>query len=339
VRHVATTRALPRVVVSVLLLVSLAACGEEPQPTDGQVEGKRMGGGLAQHISTSAAWTAPYRCSRFSTNIAGPNVEGVTWNSATKGLQVQPFGPSAKFATIADARAEGSTDIGPLERLRDSLNEQHVDVLVTLGGLGTDGASIERVLAALTTGADYLVLAMPGDRESFPAHRLAVASLAKRGMRILDASRYRLTQIGGLRLVTMPGISKASHLIAGDDGCLHTDADVKDLRSSLAQSSAPTILLSYAPWRQQGESATDLGIGGVHTGEIALTPLRDSGAVSALIHGMLTSEGQVESGNIRLVQPPSSISSGSVSVDAPEPSALLLSVAGAKLSWKRLPVH
>jgi hypothetical protein len=252
---------------------------------------------------------------------------------------VQPFGPSAKFATIADARAQSSTDVGPLERLRDSLNEQRVDVLITLGGLGTDSASIERVLSALANGANYLVLAMPGDRESFDAHRLAVASLAKRGMRILDASRYRFTQLGGLRLVTMPGISKASHLIAGDDGCLHTDADVKELRSTLAQGSSPTILLSYAPWRQQGESATDLGIGGVHTGEIALTPLRDSGAVSALIHGMLTPEGEAESGNIRLVQPPSSIASGSVSAEAEEPSALLLSVAGAKLSWKRLPVH
>tara|TARA_R110002096_G_scaffold416429_1_gene618908 strand:- start:68815 stop:69873 length:1059 start_codon:yes stop_codon:yes gene_type:complete len=317
----------------------LGACSGEPAPTDGQAEGKRLGQALTQHIETSMELRAPFRCARFPTDARGPNMERVSWDDTSGALVVKPYGSEPRFATIADARASSATDVSALERLRDSLNEQDVDVLISLGGLGRDEESIEQVLKALTMGARYLVLAFPGALESLPAHRSAIASLAKNGVRILDATRYRFTQLGELRLATMPGIAKTAHLVAGDSGCVHIEADIEELLANLAIASRPTVLLSYAPWRQQGDEATDLGIGDIHAGELELSPLERSEHVSALVHGMLSSREMANDGSIRLAQPPASIPTGSLSQDAASPSALMLSVAGAKLSWKRLPVH
>ncbi len=325
--------------ISVIISIVLGGCEEPPAPTDGQVEGALLAKSLAQHMEVSRAWTAPYRCARLATDLGEPNVESVAWDDAHNALIVEPSGKSPRFATIADARATVNSDSKALEDLRDALNQQKIDVLISLGGLAVDEESIHRVLAPLTSGAEYLVLALPGDRESLPAHRAAIAALAKAGARILDASRYRFTHIGGLRLATMPGVSKAAHVIAGDDGCLHTEADVTELQSSLAASKAPTLLLSYAPWRQQGTAATDLGIGGIHTGEIELRPLAETGQITALVHGMVSPKGTASSGSIHLGAPPNSIATGSLSEDENTPTALLLSVSGAKLSWKRLPVH
>ncbi len=325
--------------VSVLFSCLASSCGEAPGPTDGQVEGAALATALSTSVQQSAQWAAPYRCARFPWKTDAPNLDRVQWDETAQALVLEPLGKHARFATISDALAVPGSNTDALERLRKTLDENKIDLLVSLGGIGTEQSAIGPVLKALTDDANYLVLALPGDRESIPAHRRAIAELARAGARILDASLYRTTRIGRLRLVTMPGISHGANLIPGNDGCLHVKADVDAILEQVEKSEAPTVLLSYAPWRQAGEDSSDFGLGAIHAGERLLEPLYSSGRFEALVHGMLTTQESAPSGSFRLMHPPSAISSGSVAKHASSPSALLLSVTGAKLSWKRLPVQ
>ncbi|MCP4444388.1 MAG: hypothetical protein GY811_03465 [Myxococcales bacterium] len=326
--------------VSLLLTCAIGACSDEPPaPTDGQVEGARLAVALSDHVLVTSELVAPHRCARFQADLAPPTIDGVGWDATTGTLVMASQSKRAKLATISDARVDKYDATGSLERLRSSLNAEKIDVLISLGGLATTEATLESILGALTENSNYLVWALPGDRESLVAHRRAVSKLARSGARILDASHYRKATLGQLQLITMPGISKVANLVTGVAGCTHTEADVTALVAQLEPNENPTLLLSYAPWRQQGGSASDLGVGAVHSGELLLEPLKSSGRVGALVHGMLTPSHLEESGSVRLDQPPASIASGSIASTDIAASALMLSVQGAKLSWKRLPVQ
>lgn len=320
------------VLVSGLAAYALASCSEAPPPTDGRVEGALLASSLGNHIRKSSISREPYRCARFATGLIGPNIEGVSWDAASDSVVVAPTGAMPQLAVVADLAERTANE---LSALRTSLDEADIDILFSLGGLGADEASIARVLGALSADARFLVLAMPGDREAVGAHRSAVESLARRGRRVLDASRFRFTRLGSLQVATMPGIGKKSHLVAGDEGCLHTPDDIESLNRKLLR--LPSLLLSYSPWRQTGRAATDLGVAGVHTGEVMLEPLRDTGAVLGLVHGMLSGSEPSSKGSVRLVAPPQTLAVHA-SPDS-SASALLLTIAGAKLGWKRLPVQ
>ncbi len=326
-----------RLLLVALLLVH-SACGDPPPPTDGQVEGAKLGLSLSEHIGVSTSWVAPFRCARFPLKPTSPNVSGVQWQQAHDVLTIKMQGKTGRVATIADARIHATSDIAPLERLRARLEEEKVDVLVSLGGMGQESEDLRRVLAALTTNATYLVLALPGDRESVSAHREVVAELASNGARIIDGSRYRLAALGQLHMATMPGISREASLIADTNGCLHTKEDVIALQERLRAWGKPALLFSYAPWRQETLLATDFGVGGVHIGEQMLSPLQSSENITALVHGMQIHHGK-PSGSMHLGGPVMSLTAGSVDPQDTSPSALLFTVVGAKLAWKRLPVH
>ncbi len=321
----------------VVVLLTHGACSDPPPPTDGQVEGALLGLSLSEHIGESTAWQAPFRCARFPLAPTNPNVDGVQWREPHGVLDIQMQGKTGRVAAIADARADASSDMASLQELRVVLGSEKIDILVSLGGMGQDAKSLERVLGALTTDATYVLFALPGDRESVPAHRATVAKLAAEGARIIDGSQYRLATLGPLHIATMPGISREASLIAGANGCLHTEADIVALQDHLRAWGQPALLFSYAPWRQETPKATDFGVGGVHIGERVLGPLRSGGSVTTLVHGMQAPIGK-DSGSMRLGVPVMSLTAGSVDSQRATPSALLFTVAGAKLAWKRLPV-
>jgi len=292
------------------------------------------------HIAESATWSAPYRCARFAETLSPPSDVGLTWHPEQGAFDVKPHDKRGKFATIADARHAVGESVRGLHELRDQLVKENIDLLITLGGMGATSADLEEALGALTQDAPYLLVAIPGDRESVPAHRSAVAQLAADGARIIDGSRYRKFRLGALRMATMPGLGKIANLIPGDQGCLHTEADVAALREQLEAWGDPALLLSYAPWRQREASASDYGIGGVNSGERILQPLRTNNRVRAIVHGVFAPQDHSTlTGSLRLGTPAPALSAGSIDVLDASPSALLLSVAGSKLGWKRLPVH
>ncbi|MCB9560575.1 MAG: hypothetical protein H6708_09225 [Kofleriaceae bacterium] len=176
---------------------------------------------------------------------------------------------------LADAR--GGDDAGATARgVRAALDAAPPAVVVTLGGLGTDRDTIEATLGPLATGAPWVVVAIPGDREAIPEHRAAIGRLAAAGAPVVDGSQVRVIELPGVRVGTLPGVPWRTRLAAGVDGCVH---DVDDLAALLDALTGPpggdvgddrptTILATQTPPRQQG--AFDLAPGGVHVGEIAL---------------------------------------------------------------------
>lgn len=315
------------------------ACGETQEPTDGQVEGALLAKALLEDMKSSSNVAAPYRCARFPLELGPPNTVGVGWNESEASIVIEPAGKSPRFAVISDFSEELSQDRRSLEALRTALNEAKIDAVYALGSLGKTASELETTLGALADGAAFPILTIPGDRESMPQYRLAISNLINAGARIVDASRYRIATIGPLRLVTMPGISKAANLVSVQDGCLHNETDVQVLLDRIPESDAPTVLLSYAPWRQTGQEASDFGLGAIHSGEIELEALQASGRFGASIHGMLSPRDREREGSIHLGQPPSAISTMTGTAGTSFSSALLVEVSGAKLAWKRLPVH
>src|SRR5690606_25275642 len=112
--------------------------------------------------------------------------------------------------------------------------------------------------------------ALPGDRESIPAHRAAVAGLHAAGLPVFDGSRIRLVEMDGVLLAAYPGVEHAGQLVAGADGCVHRPDDAAALAARLAGHDGPRVWAGHAPPRQRGPRASDLALGGVHIGERSL---------------------------------------------------------------------
>jgi hypothetical protein len=202
--------------------------------------------------------------------------------------------------------------------------------------MGKDKESIHTVLAELTREAPYLVVAIPGERESVAAHREAIAELVASGSRILDGANYRLLRLGAVLVATMPGIAMTANLVAGDEGCEHTADDVSALLGQLASAKESVVLASYAPPRAEGPLASDRGAGSIHTGETILSPLLKSEAVSVILHGMVEGESPLPRGKIRPGQGATSLAAGSLDPLEGQSAALLLSISGKKLNWRRI---
>jgi hypothetical protein len=240
------------------------------------------------------------------------------------------------MATVADARGSDAETLGAVTKLREKFIKEKVNLVVSLGGIGEDKESIQAVLAELTRDAPYLLVAMPGDRESVTGHRQAIAELVASGARVLDGANYRLIRMGNLLLATMPGIAMTANLVAGDEGCEHTAEDVSRLQEQLANPKKTVVLASYAPPRAQGPQASDRGAGAIHTGETILSPLLRNEAVSVLVHGMVQEETPAPRGRIRPGQEVTSLAAGSLDPLEGQSAALLLSISGKKLSWRRI---
>jgi hypothetical protein len=237
---------------------------------------------------------------------------------------------------VADARGSEAETLAAVAKLREKFRKEGVNLVVSLGGIGEDKASIQAVLAELTRDAPYLVVALPGDRESVASHRQAIGELVASGARILDGANYRLIRLGSMLLATMPGIDMTANLIAGDEGCEHTADDVSALQQRIADSKHGVVLASYAPLRETGPRASDWGAGAIHTGETTLSSLLEDDAVAVVVHGMVQSESPAPRGKIRAGQAVTSLAAGSLDPLEDKSVALLLSISGKKLSWRRM---
>ena len=322
-----------------LLLAALStflACGDPPPPSDGQVEGAKLATSLVQQLNSSLQLSAPFRCARVQVNLATPRVNGMSTSMTGATVQFEELAKkkSLRFGAISDARGSEEETLAAVSTLRESFVTEKVDLVLSLGGHGSSLASIQAVLSALTLDAPYLTIAIPGDRESVSAHREAVRELAKSGAKIIDGARYRVLSFGKVVVATMPGISKQANLIEGDNGCLHTVADVNQLLRYLPADTS-LLLASYAPPRQEGPEGSDIGAGGIHTGEAALAGLLQNKALSLVVHGMVDNA-TPSSGKLKLGQGMRSVATGSADPLEGRTSALVISITGKKLAWKRL---
>jgi hypothetical protein len=319
-------------------LGTLFACGDAPPPTDGKVEGGQLATSLIQHLNSSLQLVAPFRCARIQNDRATPLLSGmkVTMRKATLEVESLAQKKTLTIAAVADARGSDEATLQGLAFLRDAFISEKVDLVISLGGHGTSKDDIYAVLSAISVDAPYLTLAIPGDRESVPGHREAVSELAKAGAKIIDGAQYRVLSLGTLNLATMPGIAMSANLIANHEGCLHTLEDSQELLRYLESEDVDFLLASYAPARQDSRPATDLGAGGIHVGEQELAPLSQSKALRLRIHGMVAQPEAPQSGKLRLGPGASSLASGSLDPLDGSSSALVISITGQRLDWKRI---
>ncbi len=275
-----------------LATLALAACGSSSQPPDhGELAGRELARGIAAMTAAAKDIAEPYHCA----SLAGSTPEvSLKLDTPTASLEVSgraaalhPADPGpVRAAFLADARGARPQTTQRLRELGNRLAAEKVHLIVSLGGMATERDDLLELLGALAE-ARIPIVAIPGDRESIPDHRAAIAQLVSAGAPILDGSVVRVVSAGDIVIATFPGVERAEQLIAGADGCQHTAEDAAALSRDLAsRTTALKVWAGYAPAQQRAADASDLGLSGVHIGELSLAePVAASGA-ALMIHAM-----------------------------------------------------
>jgi hypothetical protein len=322
-----------------LLLIALAACGtrsRDPAAAKGAV-GKATGDALVAAIAAADATMEPWRCARLGDPVSGAAPTGWTLDGQT--IRGGVARKTARVVFVSEARGASDATVAALLALRKQLDPDPVDVVVSLGGLGGTRDEIERALDPIARGAPWLVIAIPGDRESIEEHRAAVTALAATGAAIVDGSQVRVIDLPAIAIGSLPGARYPERLGAGNSGCLRDEADAEALLARLREiEKKPRVLaVQDAP-----RGATDLAPGGVHAGEVELARAIAAAPVELVVHRAVddTSSGGV------LKKPLASATAAVGAIDATAryrddgtrvlPSALLLTVGERETAWKPL---
>lgn len=323
-----------------LLAGLVAACGSSG-PRDG---GGGAGAAAARAIAATVEAVTPletaWRCALPPPAAAPPSTTAPAgWTRA--GDKLTAAEPRSKLTIAAVAQARGAA-----VDVREALRAARVDLVIAVGGMGATQAESGAALGALLDPA-WLVVAIPGDAEDFPAHARAVAELAGGGAAIVDGAAVRLIDTGGAVVATIPGERWPERLGAGAAGCAHEPADVARAVAALTllADGRPRVLAG-AP-APQGASvrppASDLAPGGLHAGEPGLAALVDEAGLDLVIHAPIGTTpapaGMARRGTTAVV------AAGSLDrlvqrdpEGRPLPTGVLLATVDARaITWKLLP--
>jgi hypothetical protein len=202
---------------------------------------------MQRGIAAAALAVMPWPCAASDERSPAPSdivLQG--WSIVDSALQ--PIAASTTFdlAFIADAGGAHPATIEQLRRTAKTFTASGAEVVVSLGGMGSETEEIEATLRALSTSAPYIVLAMPGDLEPVIAHREAIERLQRDGLRVLDGSRVRWIRLGIATLTTLPGTRYQGQLAAGAEGCGFDDPAIEQTLEVLAASTGHKVLASWA---------------------------------------------------------------------------------------------
>ena len=250
-------------------LAALAACrGSAAVPV-----GARVGPALAAALTAAETAREPWRCAAQS----GPGATDETHASAGRtwqfsghtmrlAMDVTPDERAADrssgeltIGVLADAAGNAPATLAAIRRIRDKLG--HVDLVLTLGGMGSTAPELNAVFAALADGAAWPVVALPGDLEAVPALREAIAAARERGAAVYDGRLIHDIELPGATIALVRGAGAASRLVAGADGCLYQAADASRVLAALTRRAGLRIIASAEAPRSDGDPATgDLAI-------------------------------------------------------------------------------
>jgi len=330
----------------------IAACGSPSGGGGKGSVGRATGAAVLAAIGAAAKTIEPWRCARLDDPIVAAAPPG--WAFAGKRLEPAGTGPrpSARIAIVAESRGVVEVTGQALAALRKLLDAEPVDVVVTLGGMGGDADEIGRALAPIAEHAPWLVVAIPGDRESLVAHRSAVAALAAGGARIVDGSQARVVDAGGAILGTLPGAPAPERLGAGSGGCVHDDGDVADLLREVglvtaAAAKGKRAVVSIVVGQRAPRGASDLAPGGIHAGDVAYARALRAAPVDLVIHAAVDDVAP-RPGQARRVRVPLAQAIGAGAIDAtpryrPDgtripPTAVVITAGAGAVAWKPLVV-
>lgn len=330
------------------LAVALAAgctCSEpEPKDTVSPELGDVLAAGAGHAVVASGALREPYRCTDSPPPTAQKVVVGRrTFTVEADTLTVAPSDKNLVLGVVADARGATGETAANLALLRLAFAREKVDLVVSLGGMGTGEEELADVYRAL--GAP--LWAIPGDRESLPAHRAALASLASEGRAVFDGSRVKAIRIDGALIAALPGAPAAGQLVAGADGCLYRPVDVTAVATRLATHHGVRVWAGHSAPRQRGPGSADVALGGVHVGNLALAAALPGARAHLVLHGEIDQAALAPpAGRGRVIEggPPVVLGSGPVEAmpisaarGAPiGGGALVVRVVGHGISWKRV---
>lgn len=262
--------------------LALVACGggSTPEKPTAPPIGKLVGALLA----ASDGATAPWRCA--ATDVPALPDEELktgerTWRTTAQLLgRTDDTGNDKEIVigVVADAGGAAPRTVAALGRLRAALDTAKPDLVLTLGGMGTNFDELQATLGTLSDRATWPLVALPGDLEPMSAHAGAIAALRKRGDVVLDGRNVRWIDLGGAAIGTIPGAGAIERLAAGADGCAWTAEDIAKVTRELTQKAGVRIVASAEAPRAM--------IDGEAGGELALVPSKAL-PVEIALHGPL----------------------------------------------------
>ena len=272
-----------------------AACGSSEPADPATLDlGRALAAGLAGAIERAGSLGEPFRCAELGAGAAGAELGTRAGRSLELEGDLLRLGPAAGgrdrtvvVGVVADARGASPATLTQLGRVRAAFERERVELVISLGGMGTSEPELTQVLAALARDAPWVVWAVPGEREAIPAHRAAVAGLFAAGYPVFDGARVRMLEVDGAVLVSLPGAADPSHLVAGADGCVHRPEDASALALRLASHKGIRVWAGHTPPRQDELTAGDVALGGVHVGERALAAALPAARPHLVLHGMV----------------------------------------------------
>lgn len=337
-----------------IVALAVIACGSSKKgPDPGELAGQELAAGVTFARSKAAELSEPYRCAAWVSDeqaepisiAAGKTNLEIEGRRAALRIEGQRSGAAIAVAFVADARGAQPPTIKRLHDLARELDESGVHLVVSLGGMGTTQDELSESLGALADGA-FVVIAIPGDRESIPAHRAAIAELSERGAGIVDGSLVRLIANDHIAIGTFPGVEHGEQLVAQSDGCQHFPEDAASLAKRMSEHSGVRVWASYAPPRQSGESGSDLTLSGVHVGETMLVDSIARAGAHLVVHGLVDESSWVSARGDLRVSDGARVIVGAGSVDTlplRQPrkpafggSALVASVSPRRVKWRRI---
>lgn len=229
--------------------------------------GTRIGPALTAALAAADETTEPWQCASGD----GPGLADETLTLGTHTWQLaghvmklagDPAGDVA-IGVIADAAGSAPATLAALGRLRGQL--EHVDLVLSLGGMGRSRGELEATFAALTDRATWPLVALPGDLEPATSQTEAIAAARQRGAAVVDGRLVRRVELPAVTIAVVPGAGAASRLVAGPDGCSYRGEDVTAALAELTPRPGLRILASAeAPRANDGKAEP--------SGELALTP-------------------------------------------------------------------
>jgi hypothetical protein len=327
------------------LAVAAVGCSEpEPKDTVSPELADVLAAGAGHAIAASAAVREPFHCGdsppptpqKMKLGARTLSVEGET-------LSIAPGEHTLVLGVVSDARGATAETAANLALVRQAFDKEKVDLVISLGGMGTS----EEELAAVYRALGAPLWAIPGDRESIPAHRAALAGLAGEGRAVFDGSRVKAALAGSVLIGGLAGADSAGQLMAGADGCLYRPTDVTAIAARLAAHPGVRVWAGHAAPRQRGPGSADVALGGVHVGNLALAAALPAARAHLVLHGEVDQAALAPAaGRGRAIEngPPVVLGTGPVEAmpvagtrGAPVGGgALVVRVAGRGISWKRL---
>jgi|GEM_PF-2338712 len=301
-----------------VVLVVLVACG-----------GARAPGTAAPRIATALVATltaadhahSPWRCTADDLPELATATIG-SWQVAHDTIS-HAAASQLVIGVVADAGGADPKTLAALGRLRAKLDEEKTDLVLALGGMGATQRELEATLTVLAKPSSP-VIAFPGDLESVTAEAAALATLATKGVPVIDGRLVRWIELPSLTIGTIAGVGAA-----GPDGCAWHPEDVLQLYQELAAKPGLRIAALAAAPRET--------IAGEPTGDVALVP---GPAIDLVLHGPARpGASPAQTGGrdgARIALSPGTVDASPRLPETRAPSAGLLIVKGSTWSWKPL---